>query len=205
MACQLNSLAAGVKWSTILRMESTQETPPRRWIEVSVARQTCTLWQDGSPQISWPVSTAARGTGFAEGSLRTPTGRFRIAAKIGAGAEPGTVFKGRRPVGHSSPESRDFGPDDDLITSRILTLDGLDPANANTLERYVYFHGTNHEDKIGRPASHGCIRLRNDDIIALFDLVEMGDLVLVHESAESLQFFNSPSECSLQSDGNPPS
>lgn len=118
------------------------------------------------------ISTATKGVGFKEGSYRTPTGRFRIAEKIGEGVELGTTFVARVPVGVWLPE----GPvlDDDLILTRILRLEGLDPDNANTFDRFIYLHGTNREDLLGQPASHGCIRMANQDIIELFDLVEPG-------------------------------
>lgn len=106
----------------------------------------------------------------------TPTGRFRISEKIGSGEVPGTIFVARRPVGIWQPGTTN---DDDLILTRILRLDGLDPENANTMDRYIYFHGTNQEDRIGQPASHGCIRLRNDDILELFELVEVDDEVII--------------------------
>lgn len=107
--------------------------------------------------------------------MKTPTGRFRIAEKIGAGEPFDTSYKARVPMRASA----DALQSDDLIMSRILWLDGLDDANANTHARYVYIHGTNHEDKIGTPASHGCIRMRNADVAELFDLVEVGTPVVI--------------------------
>lgn len=107
--------------------------------------------------------------------MKTPTGRFRIAEKIGAGEPLDTSYKARVPMRASA----DALQSDDLIMSRILWLDGLDDANANTHARYVYIHGTNHEDKIGTPASHGCIRMRNADVAELFDLVEVGTPVVI--------------------------
>ena len=101
--------------------------------------------------------------------MKTPTGRFRIAEKIGAKAAIGTVFKNRRPV----RVSKKAFADEDLVMTRILWLEGLEKSNANTFDRYIYIHGTNHEDKIGKPASHGCVRMRNDDMAELFDLVSV--------------------------------
>jgi lipoprotein-anchoring transpeptidase ErfK/SrfK len=69
--------------------------------------------------------------------------------------------------------------EDDLIMSRVLWLDGLEPENANTFDRYIYIHGTNHEESIGQPASHGCVRMRNADVAELFDLVEVGTEVVI--------------------------
>lgn len=107
--------------------------------------------------------------------MKTPTGRFRVAEKIGAGARSDTVFKSRRPVAALQKHASD----DDLIMSRILWLEGLGKRNANTRERYIYIHGTNHEDEIGRPASHGCVRMTNADVVELFDLVEVGTPVTI--------------------------
>ncbi len=109
--------------------------------------------------------------GFKLDTYRTPTGRFRIAEKIGDGEPAGTIFKMRIPVGQWQPGDN---IEDDLILSRVLRLEGLDAENANTLERNIYIHGTNAEVHLGQPASHGCIRLGNDDIIELFGLVTEG-------------------------------
>ncbi len=102
--------------------------------------------------------------------MKTPTGRFRIAEKIGGEAPVGTVFKERRPVKATKKMLRD----EDLVMTRILWLDGLDPGNANTHDRFIYIHGTNHEENIGEPASHGCIRMRNADLVELFEQVGDG-------------------------------
>jgi lipoprotein-anchoring transpeptidase ErfK/SrfK len=116
-----------------------------------------------------PVSTSQFGLGFEPRSLKTPTGTFQVSEKIGHDVPIGTIFKGRVPV----TEPNWLGAPD-LITSRILWLDGLDMENANTKERYIYIHGTNQEELIGQPASQGCIRMRNIDVVRLFDLVSVG-------------------------------
>lgn len=140
-------------------------------IVVSIDDQKLDVIDDDSGRIaSFDVSTSARGTGFEEGSHRTPTGRFRICEKIGHGEPPGTVFKARRPTGMWHPGTP---TSEDLVLTRILRLDGLDPENRNTLQRFIYIHGTNDEPGIGRPAGHGCVRLRNEDMIVLFDMVEV--------------------------------
>ena len=98
---------------------------------------------------------------------------FQIAEKIGDGELPWMTFRGRIPTGEiASP-----GGEEDLILSRILWLTGIDPKNANTRDRYIYIHGTNQEERIGERASHGCIRLRNLDMIELFNRVNIGDFV----------------------------
>jgi len=127
---------------------------------------------------SFPVSTSGFGVGTEPGSNKTPLGRFAVGEKIGEGAALGTVFVGRVPTGElAGMES----PDDpsDRVTTRILWLEGLEPHNLNTRERYVYIHGTNHEERIGEPCSHGCVRMRNADVAQLFDLVEPGTEVTI--------------------------
>jgi len=157
---------------------------PDRLLVVDVERQTATWLEGGSAAASWPVSTARNGIGGEENSFKTPPGWHRIHAKIGAGAAPGTVFVSREPTGETW-----CGDvcDDDLILTRILTLDGLeDGINRGTghdsLERYIYLHGTNQEELVGRPVSHGCVRLANTDVCALFECVRDGDYVLIAAS-----------------------
>jgi lipoprotein-anchoring transpeptidase ErfK/SrfK len=139
-----------------------------RRLVVSIDDQTLRVIESGVCLREFPVSTAIMGTGFLKDSYRTPTGNFRICEKIGADQPSGTIFKARVPIGQWQPGE---SPDEDLVLTRILRLDGLDPANANTLERYIYIHGTNREDLVGQPAGHGCVRLRNDDMIELFDMI----------------------------------
>lgn len=152
-------------------------TPPThdRRIEVDVDKQTLRVVEGNTPLAEFPVSTSRFGLGFEEGSFRTPTGRFVVRDKIGDGAAPWTIFRARIDTGErAAPHG-----DEDLVLTRILTLDGLDPANANTLARYVYIHGTNQEHLIGQPASHGCVRLKNADMISLHDLVAVGTPVVI--------------------------
>ncbi|WP_353567877.1 HAD-IB family phosphatase [Haloferula sargassicola] len=148
---------------------------PELRIEVSIDRQTLALYRGDSLLRTWAVSTGARGNGSLPGSFRTPTGRFRISEKIGHGAPLRTAFRSRRAVGLWRDEDRGDG-----ILSRILWLDGLDPENANTHSRYIYIHGTHQEHRLGQPASHGCIRMANADVIELFNLVPEGTPVTIH-------------------------
>ena len=149
----------------------------RTKIDVSVHDQRLILTRDGEELRSYPISTSRFGIGTEEGSLKTPLGRFRIAEKIGDGAATGTIFKARVALGPDDPL-----PDtEDFITSRILWLDGLEEENANTRNRFIYIHGTKHEDEIGTPASHGCIRMRNADVIELFELVDETTQVVIRE------------------------
>ena len=147
-------------------------------LHVSVGTQTLEV-RHGSHRSGhrYPVSTSRFGLGSEPGSLRTPLGRFKIHEKVGGGAPIGTIFKSRVAVAsdelHSTAE--------DLVLTRILWLAGLEDHNANTLERYIYLHGTNHESLIGQPASHGCVRMRNTDIVELYDQVQVGTEVHIAE------------------------
>jgi len=149
----------------------------RTKIDISLKNQQLTLTRDGEQLLSFPISSSRFGIGTEEGSNKTPLGNFRIAEKIGRGAAPGTVFKSRIPLRPDDPlpETEDF------VTTRILWLDGLDTENANTRDRFIYIHGTRHENKIGTPDSHGCIRMRNADVIELFDLVDETTQVVIRE------------------------
>lgn len=109
--------------------------------------------------------------------MKTPLGRFRVGEMIGRGMPSGTIFRARVPLKPDGPVPRT----EDLVTSRILWLDGLEEENANTRDRFIYIHGTKHEDRIGNPDSHGCIRMRNADVIELFELVDEGIPVVIHE------------------------
>jgi len=149
----------------------------RTKIDISIPDQRLIVRRGDETLRSYPVSTSRFGLGTEEGSMKTPTGRFRIAAKIGGNAPSGTVFLSRVPLRPGDP----FPPTEDLVMSRILWLDGLEEHNANTRERFIYIHGTKHEDKIGSPASHGCIRMRNADVIDLFDLVDEDTPVVIRE------------------------
>jgi len=144
-------------------------------LEISIAAQRLRLMEGGKCLAEYTISTAANGPGFEEGSYCTPTGRFVIAEKFGSGEPLGTIFKARQPVGIWNGER----VADDLVLTRILWLDGLDPENANTHERYIYIHGTNQEEKLGSPASCGCIRMSNVEIAELFDRVKVGDEVVI--------------------------
>jgi lipoprotein-anchoring transpeptidase ErfK/SrfK len=150
---------------------------------VSIPDQCLRLLDRRGRMVAWyPVSTSFRGPGFEPGSNCTPTGRFRVWQKIGHGAPAGTVFRSRRVVGHW-----DGGAvDDDLILSRILWLDGLDSGNGNTRERYIYIHGTNQEERIGSPASHGCVRMTNADVIDLFQRLRLGSEVVIEADAPGI-------------------
>jgi lipoprotein-anchoring transpeptidase ErfK/SrfK len=144
-------------------------------IHVSIRDQRLTLNEDKTPIRTYAVSTSRFGAGSEEGSMKTPTGRFRVAEKIGGEMPSGTIFQSRMPLKLDDP----VPPTEDLVMSRILWLDGLDEQNANTRERFIYIHGTKHEGKIGTPASCGCVRMRNADVVELFDLIDEGTPVII--------------------------
>ena len=134
---------------------------------------------------SFPISTARNGPGETTGSECTPRGRHRIRAKIGAGLPIRSVFVGRRPIGECyTPQLHEQFPDRDWILTRILWLSGLEPGRnrfgaVDTARRYIYIHGSPDHLVTGIPDSHGCIRMKNADILELFELVDCGTLVLI--------------------------
>ncbi len=137
-------------------------------IRVTLADQSLAVLDGLRILHSYPVSTSRFGPGSAADSFQTPLGHFRVREKFGDGATPLTIFRSRLPTGVWNPARPEDG---DLVLTRILRLEGLDPENANTYERYIYIHGTNHEDTIGTPASQGCIRMHNHDILDLYELI----------------------------------
>jgi hypothetical protein len=154
--------------------------PTQSVLVVNIPDQTVSLFEQNKFVKKLPCSTSRFGIGQIEGSNQTPLGLHRIAEKIGAGVEAGTVFKGRKVVGHvSQPEFADA-----KITTRILWLEGLEPSfnrggNVDSHARYIYIHGTADQSSIGKPASCGCIHLADADIIPLFDLLPSGTLVWI--------------------------
>jgi hypothetical protein len=157
-------------------------------IVVSIDQQK--LWHfHGSDCESYVVSTARAGRGCVQDSLQTPLGLHQVCEKIGEGAAPGMVFKARHPTGKLA--SAWPTPEDNLITSRILWLDGLEAGLnqgtdaqgriVDTRRRFVYIHGTNQADMLGRPNSHGCVLLSDADIIRLFAQVPVGTKVLLRD------------------------
>ncbi len=147
-------------------------------IHISIARQQLDLLADDASVLrSYSVSTAKAGVGEVSGSYQTPRGQHRIRAKIGADQPANTVFVRRRPTGELwCPELANEFPNRDWILTRILWLCGCEPGRnrfgqVDTMRRYIYLHGSPDTAEMGVPGSHGCIRMRNADIIELFELV----------------------------------
>jgi lipoprotein-anchoring transpeptidase ErfK/SrfK len=151
-------------------------------IRVSVPAQRLDLLEGDRIVASYPISTSKYGLGTEPGSFRTPTGSFVIQEMIGGDAPTRAVFKAREFTGEILPPESDGqdGEIEDAILSRILWLAGTEPQNANTHDRYIYIHGTNQESLIGTPASHGCVRMRNADVIDLYARVRPGTRVQVN-------------------------
>jgi lipoprotein-anchoring transpeptidase ErfK/SrfK len=164
--------------------------PPE--IVVSVADQELALVAWGKAVKRFPISTSKFGTGDAVGSYRTPLGQTFVSAKIGDGLAAGAVIKNRNATGEIVQAN---APGRDAIVSRVIWLRGMDGTTANTRERCIYIHGTAEEKLIGRRASYGCIRMRSKDVIALYQLVHVGDHVRITD--KPLTQFLPPEEPSL--------
>ncbi|WP_300428872.1 L,D-transpeptidase [Candidatus Thioglobus sp.] len=144
-------------------------------ITINIANQTL-IFQNKS----YVISSAANGVGEQEGSFCTPLGKFKISEKIGQELESNSVLEGRVFTNeiYTVALAQQY-PDRDWILTRILWLDGTENHNTNTKSRYIYLHGSPNETPMGIPGSKGCIRMRNKDIIELFDLVQIGEEVAI--------------------------
>lgn len=150
-------------------------------IEVHVPTQTLRLLDDaGKVLMETAISTGRKGVGEINGSEQTPRGWHKVRAKIGAGQPADTIFVARRPTGERyTPAMRHEYPGRDWILTRILWLSGLEPGrnrlgNVDTMRRFIYIHGCPDEDPMGVPGSKGCVKMRNRDLIELFDRVPVG-------------------------------
>jgi len=147
-------------------------------IEVNISKQTLSLFSGDDVIKQYTISTAKNGPGEQMDSECTPRGKHLIREKIGAGCEANTVFVGREPTGELyHPELREQFPDRDWILTRILWLSGCEAGKnkggkVDSYDRYIYIHGGPDDLAMGVPGSRGCVRMRNDDMIELFDLVE---------------------------------
>lgn len=156
--------------------------PSQKYLLLCVDKQKLYLIKNGKILKSYPVSTSRFGTGSEKDSYKTPLGTHRIFKKIGNNVPIGAIFEGRKFTGKIAR----IPSDEDLITTRILWLEGMEWAknrggNVDTMKRYIYIHGTPQEHKIGVPASKGCIRMKNQDIVSLYDNVEEGTLLHISQ------------------------
>lgn len=154
-------------------------------VVVDVESQQLHLILDQKIQRSYPISTSRYGLGSASGSNKTPLGAHYVKRKYGKNAAPLTIFKGRQNTGKIAEiETRPQATNDDWVTTRILWLSGLEEGKnsgpgVDSYQRYIYIHGTHEEGLIGQPASHGCIRMLNADVVELFTLVPKDSLVYI--------------------------
>jgi len=156
-------------------------------LTISISQQSCRLVQEDTVIFEATISTALNGAGEQKNSGCTPRGLHQIRACIGANQLENTVFIGRRPTGETyTTELGEQFPERDWILTRILWLSGLELgknrlANVDTMQRYIYIHGCPDSFPMGKPLSHGCIRMHNKDLLTLFDLVSPGVRVMIHE------------------------
>ncbi|MDW5378065.1 L,D-transpeptidase [Halomonas sp. HP20-15] len=172
-----------------MRTPRLNELPPAGalWLEIDLARQSLTVWQGREALACHAISSGVAGNGQRDGSGQTPLGWHYVRAAIGGGEPPGTVFRGRRPTGEVfGPELAAAHPQRDWILTRILWLCGLERGfnrggAVDSQRRYIYLHGTPDTEPMGRPASHGCIRLRDEALLSLFERAGPGTPVWLHD------------------------
>jgi len=159
-------------------------------IYVDVTNQRLILFMGDTAVRQYAISTSKVGTGGEENSGSTPLGRHRVAEKFGDGAPLGTIFRSRESTGEIAAIITDpTDVEEDLVLTRILWLEGMEPGvnrgpGVDSKERYIYIHGTNEEGLIGTPASHGCVRMRNADVVDLYDRVPLATEVWILESED---------------------
>lgn len=160
---------------------------PQYYLHISISKQQLELIIKGNSAKTYSVSTARKGAGEKKGSECTPTGWHKIRVKIGEGQALNTVFVSRRPTGEIyTPALKNQYPQRDWVLSRILWLGGLEPGKnryrqVDSTWRYIYIHGCPDELMQGKPESHGCIRMKNSDVVDLFDRVDTGLNVLIEK------------------------
>ena len=154
-----------------------------RTVQIQLTRQSLTVWDGGRPVREFPVSTSRYGPGERLGSQCTPRGTHIVRAKVGAGLPPGAVLVGRRFTSeiYSTDLARRY-PDRDWILTRLIWLSGREPGRnrfgaVDSLRRFIYIHGTPDVEPVGVPFSHGCIRMRNSDVIELYEIIDTGTMV----------------------------
>ncbi|MFI3157599.1 MAG: L,D-transpeptidase [Methylococcaceae bacterium] len=168
-------------------MKNNKASNVQNYLDICIASQQLTVYADEKKCQCYPVSTAKKGAGELMGSECTPTGWHKIRAKIGANQPLNSVFIGRRTTGEiHSPDLDKQHPQRDWILTRILWLGGLEPGKnrygqVDSTWRYIYIHGCPDQLIDGSPQSHGCIRMKNADVLDLFNRIEVGVKVYIHE------------------------
>jgi lipoprotein-anchoring transpeptidase ErfK/SrfK len=181
------SLEESGKWldDSVTKTTDSVKEPGVDVIKVSVSAQCLDVYRGNKKIKRYPVSTSKYGIGSKSGSNRTPLGAHRIVKKIGRDAPEGTIFEGGGNTGRIAKirrTAKNAGKEEDLVVTRILRLEGVEEGvnkgqGIDSYDRCIYIHGTPDEYAIGRPASHGCIRMKNKDVIELFEMVKKGDRV----------------------------
>lgn len=189
LATQAQGVGQGAGNFTSVLQDLQQRFPQyssQQVILVDATTQELLLLEAGQVVGRWVISTAEAGLGSRKGSNQTPLGVHRLAQKIGDDAPLGTVFKARQNTGRvakilTAPGARSG---EDNVTTRVMWLDGLEPGlnkggEVDSYQRYIYIHGTDEEGRLGAPASHGCIRMRNQDVADLYERVREDTLVVI--------------------------
>lgn len=169
-----------IKRSALARVLDTDQ---HNLIRVNIDGQRLDVFFGSSLRASYAISSSRYGVGQSNGSLRTPLGVHRINEKFGDNEPQGRVFRARQPQ-EQIVQVDSISENEDLITSRILWLEGLQcgfnrGGDCDSHDRYIYIHGTHDEAHLGQPASIGCIRMKNSDVVALYEMIEIGDLVVI--------------------------
>ena len=176
----------GLTTATAVLLSACETTPPlaatRNQVIISVRDQKLTVVKEDHTRVSFPISTSKFGLGDRRGTYETPTGELAVAAKIGDGAAPGSVFHGRVRTGEIVKVD---APGRDAIVTRILALRGLEANNSQAFSRGIYIHGTPEERNIGRPTSYGCIRMRSSDVIQLYNMIKVGARVQIIDTTQN--------------------
>jgi len=164
-----------------VKIQQVVGTLPDLFLAVKIPSQHLYVYENTSVKRSYSISTSKFGIGNREGSFMTPTGVHRITDKIGADAPPFRIFRSREDTGENWCPGM---AEENLVLTRILRLEGLEPGvnkgeDIDSYNRYIYIHGTNHEELIGTPMSHGCICMKNNEIIKLFELIPEGTVVVI--------------------------
>ena len=174
-------MAVGMGWMELKKINNT-------YIDVSIIKQNLSFFEKGILMKRFSISTAKRGVGQQKDSFKTPLGKHIVRAKIGDTLPIFTVFSARRPTNEIwTAESHLSEPQKDWILSRIIWLSGCEVGfnrlgDVDTMQRYIYIHGTPYEKHLGHPISEGCIRMGNRDVIELFNLVSLGTSVFINEN-----------------------
>ncbi|MFC5453409.1 L,D-transpeptidase family protein [Prosthecobacter fluviatilis] len=175
-------------------------TPPKGDVVVSVKDQKLGIYSEGKLTKEYVISTSKFGLGDQKGSNRTPLGQHEVIAKIGKGLPAGAVLKSRRWNGEVLKPN---APGRDPIVSRILWLRGMETTNKNAFNRYIYIHGTPEENRLGQPASYGCVRMGMKDVVDLFDNVNVGAKVVITKGHLPPSEKEKPAEVVTDGDGSP--